>query len=55
VHDLSGSHRDEYFFTTDVGLSAQEVVETYVGRWNEEIAHPDYSSSDSLYRGSQAA
>jgi hypothetical protein len=36
VHDLSGSHRDEYFFTTDVGLSAQEVVETYVGRWNEE-------------------
>jgi hypothetical protein len=36
VHDLSGSHRDEYFFTTDVGMSAQEVVETYVGRWNEE-------------------
>ena len=36
VHDLTGSHRDEYFFTTDVGMSAQEVVETYVGRWNEE-------------------
>jgi DDE superfamily endonuclease len=36
VHDRTGSHRDEYFFTTDVSMSDQEVVETYVGRWNEE-------------------
>jgi hypothetical protein len=36
VHDGTGSHRDEYFFTTDVHMSAQEVIETYVGRWNEE-------------------
>ncbi len=36
VHDLTGSHRDEYFFTTDMDMSAQEVIETYVGRWNEE-------------------
>jgi hypothetical protein len=27
----------------------------YRGRWEIEIAHPDYSSSGSLYRGSQAA
>jgi hypothetical protein len=36
VHDLTGSHRDEYFFTTEVGMSVREVLETYVGRWNEE-------------------
>jgi len=36
VHDLTGSHRDEYFFTTDVAMSAPAVIETYVGRWNEE-------------------
>src|SRR4051794_40296083 len=36
VHDLTGSHRDEYFMTTEVGMSAREVIETYVGRWNEE-------------------
>jgi hypothetical protein len=36
VHDLTGTHREEYFFTTDVPMSASEVIETYVGRWNEE-------------------
>lgn len=27
VHDLTGTHRDEYFFTTDVSLSAKQVIE----------------------------
>jgi DDE superfamily endonuclease len=45
VHDLTGTHRDEYFMTTDVGMTAREVIETYVGRWNEEKAQADYPSS----------
>jgi hypothetical protein len=36
VHDLSGTHRDEYFFSTRVTMSPQEVVETYTKRWNIE-------------------
>ena len=36
VRDLSGTHRDEVFYTTDVGLSPAEVVEQYCGRWNIE-------------------
>jgi hypothetical protein len=44
VHDESGSHRDEYFFTTDVGMSVQEVIETYVGRWNEETTFQEMRS-----------
>ncbi len=36
VADQTGTHREEYFFTTAVALSAVEVIETYVGRWNEE-------------------
>jgi hypothetical protein len=36
VHDLSGTHRDEYFYSTDTTLTAQEVVEEYTGRWNVE-------------------
>jgi DDE superfamily endonuclease len=36
VHDLTGTHRDEYFFSTDPQMSAQEVIETYTGRWNIE-------------------
>jgi DNA-binding transcriptional regulator YiaG len=36
VHDLTGTHRDEYFMTTNVAMTALEVIETYVGRWNEE-------------------
>jgi hypothetical protein len=36
VHDLSGTRRDEYFYSTDTTLTAQEVVEEYTGRWNVE-------------------
>jgi hypothetical protein len=44
VHDLTGTHRDEYFMTTDVKMTAQEVVETYVGRWNEETTFQEMRS-----------
>lgn len=36
VRDRTGTHRDEYFFTTDVGMSPKEVIETYTARWNIE-------------------
>ena len=36
VHDLTGTHRDQYFFTTDPGWTAAAVIETYTGRWNVE-------------------
>lgn len=44
VHDLTGSHRDEYFLTTDVAMTAAEVIETYVGRWNEETTFQEMRS-----------
>jgi DDE superfamily endonuclease len=44
VHDLTGTHRDEYLMTTDVGMTAQEVIETYVGRWNEETTFQEMRS-----------
>jgi hypothetical protein len=36
VHDCTGTHRDEYFFTTAVAWTAAQVIETYTGRWNIE-------------------
>jgi hypothetical protein len=36
VHDLTGTHRDEYFFTTDVTLTPQQIVEIFTGRWSIE-------------------
>ena len=36
VHDRTGTHRDDYFFSTDVALSAKEIVEAYTRRWNIE-------------------
>lgn len=36
VEDRTGTHRAEYFFTTDLNLTAQEIVESYTGRWNIE-------------------
>ena len=37
VHDLQGTHRDEYFFTTDLTLSAQQIVSLFTGRWSIEV------------------
>jgi hypothetical protein len=44
VHDLTGTHRDEYFMTTDVTMTERQVVETYVGRWNEETTFQEMRS-----------
>jgi len=44
VHDLTGTHRDEYFFTTDLTMSAAAVIETYTGRWNIETTFQELRS-----------
>ena len=36
VRDLTGTHRDEYFFTTNPSWTVAQVIETYTGRWNLE-------------------
>ncbi len=36
VHDVTGTHRDEYFYSTDVTMTPQEIIEEYTGRWNIE-------------------
>jgi hypothetical protein len=36
VHDRTGTHRDEYFFTTDTTMRPQQVVESYTQRWSME-------------------
>lgn len=36
VRDRTGTHRDEYFFSTDPDMSPVAMVEAYAGRWNIE-------------------
>lgn len=36
VRDQTGTHRDEYFFSTDPSMSPVAMVEAYTGRWNLE-------------------
>jgi hypothetical protein len=36
VRDQSGTHRDEYFFSTDPALTPAAVIGHYTGRWNIE-------------------
>ena len=36
VHDCTGTHRDDYLYSTNVAMTATEVIETYTGRWNIE-------------------
>lgn len=36
VRDRDGTHRDEFFFSTDPKLSPVTIIETYTARWNLE-------------------
>ena len=33
VHDLSGTHRDEYFYTTDPQISPAQIISWFTARW----------------------
>jgi hypothetical protein len=36
VHDREGTHRDEYFFSTDPAMLPRTLIETFTGRWSIE-------------------
>src|SRR5262249_7842932 len=44
VRDLTGTHRDEYFYTTDLTLDPTEVIERYAERWNIETTFAEMRS-----------
>ena len=44
VQDRTGTHRDEYFFTTDQQMGPAAVIETYTGRWNIETTFQELRS-----------
>ena len=50
VHDIQGTHRDEYFYTTDTSLSAAQIVSWFTARWpiettfQEVRAHPGFET-----------
>ena len=48
VRDQTEKPRDEYFFTTDVNMTAQEVIETYAKRWNLETTFQEMRSQIGL-------
>ncbi len=37
VHDLSGTHRDEYLFSTDPTLPPEQIVSLFTARWSIEV------------------
>ncbi len=41
VHDGTGTHRDEYFYSTDVTRTPQAIIEEYTGRWTIETTFED--------------
>ena len=36
VRDKTGTHRDDYFFSTDAGMAPRVVIESFTGRWSIE-------------------
>jgi hypothetical protein len=44
VRDVSGTHRDEYFYSTDVALAPGVIIGHYTGRWNIETTFQEMRS-----------
>jgi DDE superfamily endonuclease len=44
VRDREGTHRDEYFYTTDMGMSVEQLIGYYTGRWNIETTFEEVRS-----------
>jgi hypothetical protein len=44
VRDLTGTHRDEYFYSTDEAMTARQIVETYTRRWSVETTFQEMRS-----------
>jgi hypothetical protein len=44
VHDLTGSHRDDYLYSTDVTMTARQIIAAYTGRWNIETTFQEMRS-----------
>lgn len=44
VRDHTGTHRDEYFFTTALSWDAARVIAAYCGRWNVETTFQEARS-----------
>ena len=49
VHDLTGTHRDTYLFTTDLSMTVPRIIETYTGRWNIETTFQERSRVPAVY------
>jgi hypothetical protein len=44
VRDLDGTHRDEYFFSTDPALDVAAIIAHYTSRWNIETTFQELRS-----------
>jgi hypothetical protein len=44
VRDRDGTHRDEYFFSTDATLEAAALIAYYTSRWNIETTFQELRS-----------
>jgi|SRR5215475_5471253 len=44
VRDRTGTHRDEYFYSTDPALTASLIITHYTGRWNIETTFQELRS-----------
>jgi hypothetical protein len=44
VHDREGTHRDEYFYTTDATLTPRAIITYYTARWNIETTFQELRS-----------
>ena len=44
VHDRTGTHRDDYLYSTDTARTARAIIEEYTGRWNIETTFQEMRS-----------
>jgi hypothetical protein len=55
VAKVEGYKKRFTLVTSAVELTGLQMVELFAARFRQEMSHPDYPSSGSLYPGSRAA
>jgi len=44
VHDIEGTHRDDWIYSTDPTMTASQIVSLFTGRWNIETTFQEIRS-----------
>ena len=50
VHDAQGTHRDQYFYSTDPTMTPEQILTLYTARWSIEVTFQPFGCAPGVVR-----